>query len=88
LDESQPPRPPVPYAPTDRESRSKREPKPWARKRVRRPSTDGIGALLQKLADLQVLERLYSDRHDGAEEVHVDSTESTPEQRWEESSAS
>ena len=42
----------------------------------------------QELADLQVLERLYSDRHDGAEEVHVDSAESLHEQRWEESSAS
>ena len=47
-----------------------------------------IERLQQKLADLQVLERLYSDRHDGAEEVHADSSESSPEQRWEESSGS
>lgn len=47
-----------------------------------------IERLQHKLADLQVLERLYSDRHDGAEEVHADSSESPPEQRWEESSGS
>lgn len=47
-----------------------------------------IERLQQKLADLQVLERLYSDRHVGAEEVPVESAESPPEQRWEESSGS
>lgn len=47
-----------------------------------------IERLQQKLADLQVLERLYSDRHDGAEQGHVGSPGSPPEQRWEEASAS